>query len=165
MQQRDTANTLRHKLEKLSIRARIGYGIQCLRLLASHHQLKNSWISDTIDLLAEFTSVEWFHVWEEEVRRRLGPIMDHFPDATGDTLIDAVPPNLLQALLLIEDAATANLYGALSESAPESIEPLLNLAGVLRDTGLTPPDVSRFECSPFSEAEGWGNPRALSSFE
>jgi len=153
----DPRDPILRELETLSMRARVAYGIRSIEMLAS--SVHSPWMVGTIALLWECTSAEFLDLWDERVRQRLGPLIDHHPSPTGVPEIDELPSDLKEALLLIEDAGSMDLYAALVGRATKMLEPVGGIIEILRSRGLELPLVDPFRCSSFEEDDGWGRAR------
>ena len=157
------------KIEKLSIRARVGYGVLCLEAILNQKQNELNDINIILDELWKYTSQNcgaWhykmseytpFSIYYDAEFESKG--FDFLDKNTHDKLYhlySKLDSDVLVIINLIFEIGTKDLYSSICNNSPETIEFLERIKNILLANKIELPDINILSTYTIDENHGWG---------
>lgn len=156
------------KLNKISIRGRVAYGIICLERAIAHFGFdKYDW-SYLLNLLWSITYSKlgvWHYPLAECTGRSIINDEEYLEDLDFLTkekfwelnkLYKNANSTVLKIIDLIFEISTRDLYSSIANNSQDTLGYLIEIIELMEQNNIPLPDVELFERFPIAEGDGWG---------
>ena len=163
----------------MSILGRMVFGIHCLKISLLQLGYETPILTVLTDRLAEFVEKDRLDIWESRIGE-VAPyaLLDTHPDndlADYETLplgeaqalkslYTTMPAELTDLIDSVVNIGESNLYGDMGDHSEDSLTAIQLVTEKVIELGIAIPDVSPYVRSPFTENDGWGFTRSISTF-
>jgi hypothetical protein len=169
---------------RISIRGRMALGARCFDDVCAHFGIAAPEVRALSDYFWSYTDAEDLGAWESDFplaasdawelmvvvadpSKTLGAGWDQTPDPIGQVLpvFLGLPLVVVTMMVIIfDDIGRGNLYSGVVDHSPATRDATLRVLACVQQLGLPLPDLAPFLRSPFTEANGWGEPRPREFF-
>ena len=155
--------------ECISMNGRMAYSILCVEAF-----LLNKYPSDDWTILSKLMWKSTSSLWDEWDKKYIEIIPEYlFEKNTYEesdfeslskeeyeqfsTLLHGKENTVNQILLKIQDLYEIYCYSSIPGHGTEASQIVVDIVEILKESNITPPDISLVQFSHFSEKNGWGN--------